>query len=464
MDTTMLSPEEWAKVEFAGAKFKDIRRSKRLQRLATGLVQRPDGNLTKVLPTWAELKGAYRFLGNKSVSYEEIIKPHITWTRERCRESGEYLLIEDTSVLDFSGHPATEGLGRIGDDRGRGLLLHTSLAVRIEKWEDRGLPIVRLLGLFGQKCWVRADKIKGELEDKKARLNRARESACWSEALAGTGGAPSGSRWIYVADRESDIYEVYLHCQALRSDFVVRATQPRRLEEAEGSVFDAVRKSAVLGQYSVKLRARSGRRGRVATVEIRARRIKLKAPWRPGEKLPPIEVNVVEAREIGTPYGVEPIHWFLITSLSIENFSDVMKVIGIYTKRWLIEEYHKALKTGAGIEKSQLEEAERLKNLLGILGVVAVRLLNSKLLAVSKSEEVVNPEEVGGEIIKILEVRFGKPKEGWTYKYLIERIARLGGFLGRRGDGNPGWITIWRGWHRLVDMVEGYNLAIAMEG
>jgi hypothetical protein len=130
-----------------------------------------------------------------------------------------------------------------------------------------------------------------------------------------------------------------------------------------------------------------------------------------------------------------------------------------YTKRWLIEEYHKALKTGAGVEQSQLSSSAAIRALLGILAVVAVRLLNMKLLARSRPDEAITPETVGPEVLKILEAKRGKPKGGWTHRTLLVRIAGLGGFLGRKSDGLPGWQTIWRGWDRLMIMVQGYDLA-----
>lgn len=130
-------------------------------------------------------------------------------------------------------------------------------------------------------------------------------------------------------------------------------------------------------------------------------------------------------------------------------------MISRYARRWLIEEYHKALKTGAQVEKSQLETAERLQALLGVLAGVAVRLLNTKQLARTEPHRAVASDTLGPEAIAILNVRFGKPKEGWTYQSLLVAIARLGGFVGRRGDGLPGWITLWRGMQRLMTMVEG---------
>jgi hypothetical protein len=130
-------------------------------------------------------------------------------------------------------------------------------------------------------------------------------------------------------------------------------------------------------------------------------------------------------------------------------------VVGRYAARWWIEEYHKALKSGAGAEESQLESPEGLESLVGVLAVVAVRLLSTKLLARSRPEGVEAVQSFAPEALAILEKKYGRPKGGWNNQTLLVATARLGGFLARKGDGLPGWQTIWRGWHRLMWMCEG---------
>ena len=171
-------------------------------------------------------------------------------------------------------------------------------------------------------------------------------------------------------------------------------------------------------------------------------------------------MNVLEAREINPPADVrEPIHWVLLSSWPIETFEQALRAVSAYAERWKIEEYHKALKSGVNVEESQLSNAASLKVLIGILAIVAVRLLNMKLLAQSQPDQRLQMGEIGPEPLAILEKKFGKPKVEWTYATLVIAIARLGGFLARKNDGLPGWITIWRGWHRLMAMLDGYLLA-----
>jgi hypothetical protein len=180
---------------------------------------------------------------------------------------------------------------------------------------------------------------------------------------------------------------------------------------------------------------------------------------RPGGRPEPFTVQVVEVRERQAPRKTEPLHWVLLTDWSIESFADILRIIRTYAARFLIEEYHKALKTGTRVEASQLETREGLENLLAILTVVAVRLLAMKLRAEGYPDEPPSPQTMPPEVWAVLEKKIPRPRTGWTHRALVVAIARLGGFLARRSDGNPGWLTLWRGWQKLMLLVEGYQLA-----
>jgi hypothetical protein len=393
------------------------------------------------------------------VSHQAILSAHCQRTEQTCRQPGEYLLIEDNSCLDFSAHPSTQGLGRIGNDRGRGLMLHTALMLRVEDWLLDQTPEVTVVGLLNQKCWARTGtSARAKNERWRQRVSRPRESQRWAEVFNGLAPLGQQSQWIYIADRESDIYEVFERCGEFGSDFIVRAQFARALAQEDQSVFEAVAQAPLLGTFALELRTRGDCVERTAQVEVRSRKVTLRGVWRPSGLRPDLEVNIVEARETHAPADAEPIRWILLTSLSCENFVQARRVLARYARRWLIEEYHKALKTGANVEASQLETAHRLQALLGVLALVAVRLLNTKLLARSQPEEPIAPGTLSPAAIAILEAKFGRPGQGWTHATLLIAIARMGGFIGRRSDGLPGWITIWRGWTRLSAMAEGAEI------
>ena len=447
MNATFDEAQAWAQNEFGGARLGDRRRTRRVVRVAAALGRCPSGTLPSALRHWKELKGAYRLFSNQGVSYPAILESHCRRTEVACRQPGEYLLIEDRTILDYSSHRATRGLGRIGNDRGAGFLLHTTLAVKVEA--ERAVKVV---GLLGQRCWARTgSSARAKKERWRQRVSRPRESEHWAGVFRKLERVPEPARWIYVADRESDIYEVFERCGAAGVEFIVRAQFARALAQEDRSVFEAVASAPRLGRFELELRTRGDAPARRAQLEVRTYRARLRGVWRPEGMRPDLEVNIVEVREAAT----SGIHWVLVSSLPCENFEACRGIVARYARRWLIEEYHKALKSGANVEASQLESAQGLQALLGILAVVAVRLLNFKLLARSQPLRKVDAELLGAEELALLTREFGQPKEGWTYGNVLVAIARMGGFLARTGDGSPGWLTIWRGWQQLSLMAHG---------
>jgi hypothetical protein len=461
MNTSLLPPAQWAQNEFGFAQLGDPRRNKRLVKIGEKLAANPGGTLPQAFPEWAELKAAYRFFDLPQARFDRILAPHVERTVQSCRQPGEYLIIEDTTLLDYSKHPRTQGLGRIGDGQGRGFELHSALAMRVEAWTLEQRPEATVVGLLGQRCLVPKAAPKGETRWE--RLERPRKSERWTKALQQAGGPPAGCQWIYVADREADCYETIQSCREHEVDYVIRNCQDRRLAQPVGHVRAQVAKAPLLGRTAVEVRARGGQPARTAVVEIRSVRVDLDAPYRPGGRPEPLRgVWIVEVKEVSPPEGVaEPLHWVLLTSLPCVTFAQAQRVVGRYSARWWIEEYHKALKTGAGVQDSQLEQGYRLEGLIAVLAVVAVRLLSAKMLARSRPDSFEAVESFGPEILTLLEKKVGLPKGGWTNRSLIRSVAHLGGFIGRKSDGEPGWQTIWRGWQRLMWMCAGVNL---MEG
>lgn len=461
MDTTLLAPMEWARTEFSACDLGNQGSENRLPLVATRLAENPSGTLPAAFKIPAELKAAYRLFGREETTYADITAPHFARVRERCRAPGEYLLVEDTTELDYTAHPATTGLGRIGDDNGRGLFLHTMLALQIARWTEDQAPAVTVAGLFHQHWWARTEPPIGSSREKKAdRYARSRESERWAAVADQVDPPPPGTSWTFVGDRDSDIWEVFTRCRDHGWHFIIRANQARALDDLPGSIFTAVAAGRSLGEYPVDLRARPGKPARKAVLAVRFAEVSVRAPWRPGGQGGARALTVVETQEVNVPEGIDPVHWVLLTDWPCTTFEDARRVIGAYTRRWLVEEYHKALKSGTSVEKSQLKTAARITALLGIYAVVAARLLDLKLLAGTLPDEPVDAVWLSPDMVIILEAMYGRPPNGWTNRTLLVAIAKAGGFMGRKGDGTPGWLIIWRGWNKLILLMEGYHLAV----
>ena len=335
--------------------------------------------------------------------------------------------------------------------------MHSTLAVCVEGWNAEAEPEGVAVGLLGQSCWTRRGKGLRK-QHWRQRMARPRESERWARITASLGRPPAGCRWIYIADRESDFYEPIQRCGNNEQDYIIRGYHDHKLVGPEDHLFAELDQAAVQGETRVKLRGRNGEPAREATVSLRHCRVKLKGPWRPWGVQEEVAVNVVEARELAPPPGAEPLHWILLTSLPCQELEQLKRIVRRYALRWWIEQYHKALKSGAGIEESQLEKEFRIENLLAVLAVVAVRLVNTQWLARNRPDEPVEAQSFGATALKILSVKFETPKDGWTNRSVLIAVAKLGGFLARKHDGMPGWQTIWRGWSKLMCMCEGVEI------
>jgi hypothetical protein len=448
-----LSVEAWAQAEFGGAELGHVGRTARLVKMASAFAQSAGGTITSVIRLASQAKAAYRLLGRPELTHAAATAAHFELTRQAADRQPLTLLIEDTTSFNYQGLQATQGLGPIGESHTQGLWAHSCLAVALDQANDQA----RVLGLLGQRVWARSARPVGE-EDRAARQQRpGRESERWTEAIAAAQGPPGSGRWVYVADRESDIYEVLQFCWAWGCSFVIRAAQARALSGPwpELDLLGAAAGGRPMGRVELEV----GGRDKPVRLQVRSAALTLRGPRRPGGRLEDLELTVVHVREIDPPAGQEPLTWTLLTDLEVSTLKACKRVLGIYRRRWLIEEWHKALKTGLKVEASQLSDARRLGALIGILSVVAVFLLQSKLQARGPGgEEGLGPARQDDTARGVLEKLY-PPGEKPTHRWLWHSIAKLGGFMGRKGDGDPGWQTIWRGWQTLMVLVRGFELA-----
>lgn len=445
----MQSVMEWAQFNFGGCDLGDKRRTERLIQVAQQIASNPSASLPNQIEAWGDLKSAYNLFDRDEVTFEAIARQH--WELTKQREAGRYLVIGDTTELDFGKHRQIEGVGPTGNGSGQGFLLHNALLVDADSEE--------IIGVAGQTIHYRDGKSKKN-ENRSQRLRRKRESEVWGTVIDQVGPPPAEVSWVHVLDRGGDNFEVYCHLLEQRSEWVVRASKLNRYvlagESAERmKLSDYLRQLELLGTYTLSLRARANQPAREAQLEVRVGHIKVPpphhlSPWVRKLKQPPIAMNVVEVVEVNAPADVTPIRWVLFTSLPVETFDDAWTVITYYEARWLIEEYHKALKTGCRAESRQLKTASRLEAFVGLTSVVAVRLLQLKSLART------NPEIPAQRVVPRVWLQMLKlARKGLqrvhdlTVGQFYREIAKLGGFLGRKSDGNPGWITIWRGWEKL---------------
>ncbi len=458
MEPIVLDAQGWAESQFGTAVLGDARRTKRLVRLAAQIASDPSGSLPMQTGSWNDLRGAYRLFDSDPVTFEAVASPH--WELTKKTPGKIFLIIADTTEIDYGYDSAAEGLSPVGKGVGRGFHLHSGLMVSPDD--------ERIIGLAGQLIHHRHDVPKGETRTERLKRDD-RESQIWCNLTKLIGPPPPATTWIQVADRASDDFEFFYHCREIGHEWVARVKNKHRIiqtpEGEQHTLSEYVKTFPELGCYTIKIRARGGQKARTAKVVVSVGTIimpipKLKSPFLKQVKPEPIHMRVVSARELNPPPGVEPIDWVLYTSLPVENLDDAMKVIGYYEKRWLIEEWHKVLKTGLQVEQRQLKTSARLESMMALMSVTAVRLFQLKGEARTSPErpalEVVPPEFV----TMLTASRKRDLTPGQTVGQFFRELAMLGGFLGRKGDGEPGWITIWRGWNKLQTMMRGVEAFI----
>jgi hypothetical protein len=422
-----------------------------LVQVAEQFASNPSASLPNQTEDWGDLKAAYRLFARKEVTFQAIARPH--WEATKSAARGRCLVIGDTTEFDFGKHRCIAGIGETGNGSGQGFLLHNGLLVQADTEE--------IIGIAGQAlCYRQKARKSTKKESATQRMKRERESKVWGEVIDDVGAPGDETEYIHVLDRGGDSFEVYCHLLAARSGWVVRVAKLNRLvlvgeKEERRPLQDYLPELKPLGQYTLSLRARPNQPAREARLEVRVGQVKVPrpkhvSPWVRDRKQPPIAMNVIEVVEVGAPAGVTPIRWILFTSLPARTLEEARGVIHYYELRWLVEEYHKALKTGCATELRQLHTASRLEAIVGLTSVVAVRLLQLKSLA--RSNPDVPAQRVVPRVwLKMLKLARKKLTRVYdlTVGEFYREVAKLGGFLGRKGDGQPGWITIWRGWEKL---------------
>lgn len=461
---------DWADEEFGGCALGDSRLTERLTIMARDFYAQPTVNLPQACGSRAKTKAAYRFLDHEETSMEKVLQPHYLATESRIRRESVVLAVQDTSSVNYSGLVETEGLGPIGTtvDGAQGLILHSTLTFNVA-----GTP----LGLIDAQCWRRDP---AEFGKKKSKLRiEEKESNKWLKsyrAAADVQARCPGSMVVSVGDREADIYELFYEATVEHPKgpkLLVRAAKDRHVQGEHTHLWETLEQQPLAGEQVLQV-PRSGnkkRQTREAHMEIRYAQVTLRAPQgkkdKDGRKLSDITVFAVLAQEKHSAVVGEALEWLLLTTLPVENLEQSEEKLAWYSKRWGIEVFHRIIKSGCRIEDRQLCHASRLETCLAIDMVVAWRIYHMTQLA-REAPDASCEECFSADEWKSVEVYTSRrqglslkdavvPTEPPPLRKIIRLVAGLGGFLGRKCDGEPGTQTIWRGLQRLSDLAAMYG-------
>ena len=443
--------EDWAEEEFGGCKLPDERLRQRLMTMARDFYARPTGNIAQACSSRAKTKAAYRFLDHKSTTMETLLEPHYRATEARVCSETVVLAVQDTSSANYTAHPATEGVGPIGTtvDGPQGLHFHSTLA-----FTTQGTP----LGFLDVQCWARDPDDFGKKAQRAKLPIEEKESFKWLKsfrAVAEVQARCPGTQLVSVGDREADIYELFEEASKypLGPKLLVRAEHNRALRDEQKRLWETVESRPQAGIQVLQVPRQGQRAAREAQMSIRYAAVHLEAPQK--RKGPSIPVWAVLAQEQNAPEGVKPLEWMLLTTIPVTSLAGATEKLMWYARRWGIEVLHRTVKSGCRIEQRQLEHADRIKACLAIDLVVAWRIYYLTQLGreVPQAPCTVYFEEAEWKALMVFTTDNPiAPNEPPTLREAIRRVATLGGFLGRKCDGEPGTQTLWIGLQRLDDI------------
>jgi hypothetical protein len=472
-----LGSGEWIEQEFGRVELGDKRLRDRLRKILGDRWQHPDTSYLEASGgDRSATKAYYAFIDNprETVRPEAMLATHRQRTIERMMGQEWVLVVQDTTDLNFSSRPHTEGLGLIGTNqtgaKSLGLKLHTSFALSVE-----GLP----LGVLKSVAWAPEEKgaegrvsIGRPIEDKKSFrwIEGYRDCVAIAKQMPET-------RILAVMDREADLFELFVEAAPTRHrvGLLVRAKHNRRLEAGEHKLFEALRASPSAAQLEVAIprqRFKAAKRGqptrpgwpaRQATLSVAFQEVSIRSTRSDLRSSEPVSLWAIYAREADPPPGAAPIEWMLLTTEEVKTVEAAARMLDLYTRRWRIEEWHRVLKSGCKVEGHQHETAERLKRAIAIDVVLAWRIQLMTLLSREVPELPCAVFFDAWEVTVLEALQEQRTKaplpRPLTLAEAVTAVARLGGYLARRSDPPPGSTVMWRGLIRLGGMVEGYRLA-----
>lgn len=400
----------------------------------------PTASIPDACDSWSETCAAYRFLGNGDVEWEAILSPHWARTAQRMRAQPVVLCIQDTTELDFNGQEI-DGLGPLNYEARRGMYLHPTYAVTTDR---------EPLGVLDAWMWARE---KRDADGTRAGLTESKRWVEGYQRVAEMAADMPDTRLVYIADREADMVEMMRCARDLGTpaDWLVRAKHNRCLPDEDGAkLWERTTSGTPLGEITFAIGSRENQKGRTVRQQLWAREVEIKdgAKGR-------ISVTCVVAREVGAPIGVKPIEWRLLTNRIVTTQEQAVELIDWYRARWEIEIYFHVLKNGCEVEALQLSSIERLERALALFMVVAWRITylmrKGRTCPDLAASLFFDPDEIRGAHLL---TKRKMPATPPTLNEVVRMIAQVGGFLGRKSDGEPGAKTIWRGLDQVFAAAE----------
>lgn len=446
----------WVENEMVGQTMGDARLTRRVEKLITTLSVEPARSLPCANKSWAETFAAYRLFDNERVNFDSIMSGHKSATLKRIQNEAVVLIPQDTTFLNFATDDKSKKMGTLRSKKANQQLLHTSIAINPNRVN---------LGVVQGSMWQRDEKPTGhsrstkKIEDKESqRWIMHYQSACDIQSQA------PETTIVSIADREGDIHEWFQYAENKpidqRAAYIVRAKANRTLllaDEERIPLWDYMNTSKSLGKYSVNIPKRNGEPGRQAKVKIHASEVQLAGK---GKNRLPLSLYAVYLKECNPPEGQKGLEWMLLTDLPVDDITQAKIIIEWYRCRWEIETYFRVMKGSCDIEKNRLRTEPRMLNCIAIYMIISWRLHSMTMLSRRQPDTPCTDAFSDREwkILWLISKKTPPPKVLPKLREMIHLLGSLGGFLGRKGDGEPGVKTIWQGYDKLLHYIEAADV------
>jgi hypothetical protein len=415
----------------------------------------PGASIPQHNDRWYDTKATYEFFKNEQVSIDKLEKAIQFYGDSQLAQQPSVLLIHDISNISYNDLQAT-GLGYLDNKQGRGIMCYSCLAAT-----PTGMP----LSLLYQHTWIRPPEEVGKSEDRKQLAFEDKETYRWYEAMKEVNKlvAPTIHK-LHIADREADVYDLFFHAFEPNTDFLVRARHNRSLKEAP-KLWDRIAQLELAATITLEIPAnKEPHKKRKLQAEVRYGQVEVQRPsTAQKDSARTVMLTAIEVKEINTEgkNKEEMVHWRLLTTLEVGSLSDALQCVKWYCMRWLIERFHYVLKSGTKIEELQLKSAQRLQKAIMVYSMAAFRVM--QLVYAGRQYPTVSCELMLTKaewitLYMLIHKTNKAPEEPPTLQQVVQWIGRLGGHLGRKGDGPPGLKTVWRGYQQLCAATNLYEL------
>lgn len=439
--------------DFPHLDFGDKRRDERFVSILNNISTQPGSSIPKQNKRWYDTKATYEFFKNEKVSVEVLQKTMMMYGANHVSDKKELLILHDISNISYNDLQA-EGLGYLDNKEGRGILCYSSMAATTE-----GLP----LSLLYQHTWVRPLDELGKSAKRKQISFEDKESYRWYEGMQEVNKLLEQSKHkIHIADRESDIYDLFFHACEPNTDLLIRARHNRQLSNGS-HLWDNIALQPVSAKVDLDIPDKTGKKKIKVEAEVRYHQVEILRPANNKHSYESVSLTAIEIKEvnIGKKNEKEIIHWKLLTTLEVANITDALQCAKWYTYRWLIERFHYVLKSGTKIEELQLKDAVSLQKAIAVYSMAAFRVM--QLVYESRhhpevSCEVVLTRAQWKTLYMLIHENNETPKQPPSLQQAVMWIGRLGGHLGRKSDGPPGLKTVWLGYQQLCHAASVYEL------